>query len=1508
MKRIISVTVKPLIRRAGRRLALSLGQLVWLTLAANILPGSAYGQQPEHAVNGPVAGPAHQSGLECIGKLQPRRSEQIDGSRWGVSCHWIADKHELPVEKQLEQLAWLGAKWVLLCPDWDRIETEKGKYDWNSSAHCFDDAVAGMAARRIAPVIQVYGGNRLYMLFEPDPNGRPLADAAKLLDDPGVRDAWRRFLEALVDRYHDRVKVWEIWNEPNYSGFWMRETTVQEYGRLVAEAAAVIRRVDPEAVILAGSTAMVPLDFAQGFLASDGADSFDHWSVHPYGELPEQQNKSIASVQKLLSEHGKSPVFWQSECGFPSSAYTGGWGYGGPWDETKHAKWVLRRLLSDAMLGAQASIYFVLNDYPCLLEGGPDKGKMGVNRKGLYAAESWTPKPAAHAYRNLAGLIDDRFEASPAPVTVQVVDGGSFGQTAADSVSIFTLREKATGSPMVVYWLAVPMQTELSLGKITLGIEAQRLEDAILVDLLDGRVYQVPPPRDAGGTATFENLPLSDSPLVLCARAVVEPLVVAGQRRLLRHGWQMQSSVLVPEDGSQISTASYTPRQWHNTSAPSTVLSVLVKNGIYPDPRTGLNSCQIPDSSDEFNGAHDLARFTHLPDGRNPWRDPYWFRKEFTLPRLPADRRIWLHLDCINYRAEAWLNGNRVADGDTMVGCFERFVFDVTTYAGEGANVLAVKILPVDHPGTPEAQLEPFGPCRNYQKEIMQDATVVMSIGYDCMPTVPDRNMGILQDVWVDWTGPVSICHPFVVTELPLPETSRATLRVSTELVNATDTPVQGVLRGRIAGTDVVSEQTVDLKPGETKSVAIAPTPVMHNPRLWWPNGYGDQPLYDLELTFETGGTVSDERTVRFGVRQIASEMHERDGYFGRRFLINGRRILCRGGYLQPEILFDWDAARFETEIRYFTEANLNLVYFEDIPNPPDEFMDLCDRYGLLLGNCYYGCYWLVPWMPQPPDAELIARGTVDIIKRYRNHPSLLLHMAMNEGETREDVYARWRRDVVDHDGTRPFIPSGSFPDYRVNPELNAKHVSGTALANIRKTSTPGWIKPDTPVGMNDYAPKSYGWVEPAEYFNWVREAGNWMFMMESGSPSVPPMSSLARFLPDLMAPSDRFAPDAVWAHHDACGYFKPYDEALRRLHGDAESAADYAWKAHLLTADQHRAMFEAVQHRLWDITSGFTQWKINACWPSVEWQLVDWYLKPMVSYFYTKRACEPLHVQLNQPDRTVSVINKEAAPREGLKMRARVLDANAQVLWEKATELDAPADGYRELFVVPEPPGASPVYFVKLELNDVQGQPVSDNFYWLLAQGAEDYKSLQSLPMTGLDAACEVETGAVETIARVKIGNPSSQLAFFVQLSLVDGPRGQEILPVLWDDNYFSLLPGESREIAGRFVSRDAAGRDPRLEVGGWNVQTKYDCADLKASKTEFKAQEPVTVTARISHTFLDGSRVALLADGRPVGAKWAWARGDSTDEIVFETAFSEPGAHTLSVGAQSVRVKVNP
>ena len=177
-----------------------------------------------------------------------------------------------------------------------------------------------------------------------------------------------------------------------------------------------------------------------------------------------------------------------------------------------------------------------------------------------------------------------------------------------------------------------------------------------------------------------------------------------------------------------------------------------------------------------------------------------------------------------------WLNGVQIADKERMAGMFQRFRFDVTAHVRPGRNALAVKIYPVDHPGVPDKQVKVFGPHRGEHKEIERDVTEIETTGYDCMMTVPDRNMGICQEVFLDWTGPVDIRHPFVVTELPLPDTSRATLAVSAELVNAGAAPVRGVLRGHVAGTDVRFEQPVELAPNETKLVRVDPKPVMLQP------------------------------------------------------------------------------------------------------------------------------------------------------------------------------------------------------------------------------------------------------------------------------------------------------------------------------------------------------------------------------------------------------------------------------------------------------------------------------------------------------------------------------------------------------------------------------------------------------------------------------------------------------------------------------------------------------
>ena len=955
--------------------------------------------------------------------------------------------------------------------------------------------------------------------------------------------------------------------------------------------------------------------------------------------------------------------------------------------------------------------------------------------------------------------------------------------------------------------------------------------------------------------------------------------------------WQMQSSVLETGEGGVLSKVDFTPQQWHGVCVPTTVLNALTKLGVYPDLRIGLNAYQIPDSSDEFNAQHDLARFSHLPNKRNPWRDPWWFRKEFTLPKLPADRHVWLHFDAINYRAEVWVNGKPIADRREMAGMFQRFQFDITEQARPGANVLAVKVYPVDHPGMPAKQVEVLGPDRGYQSELMNDVTEIMAIGYDCMMTVPDRNMGLWQKVWLDWTGPVDIRNPFVITDLPLPETNRAVLTVSVELVNAAESPVKGILRGTIPGTDLRFEQPVELAAHETKVVIIGPKPVMTNPRLWWPVNCGEQYLYDLALSFEASGAMSDAETVSFGVREIGYEMHEINGWHGRRVLVNGHRILCRGGYVQPELMFDWDADRMEKEICYYAQANLNLIYFEDIPNPPEPFLALCDRYGILFGNVFYSCFWLRPGTPYPADFPLLERCTGDLVKRYRNHPSLILYMAMNEEDTKEEVYEMWRRHILALDGTRWFIPSAYFPSDRKD--------------------TGEWFMKDLPTGMTDKG-ASYSWAEPEQYFRWVRQSRNWMFMMESGSASLPPISSLSRFLPEVNQPApqngDNYPLNADWAHHGANQYYKGYDSALRRLHGEPESVVDYCWKGHLVTADQHRSMFEAVNHRMWDITSGFTEWKINACEPSIQWQIFDWYLKPMVSWFYIKKACEPLHVQLNLTDRRVSVINARLAPQPSLEITARVYDLQSKLRWQNTARLDAPANAYQEAFAIPEPTAITPVFFVKLELRNAKGGLISDNFYWLRAEGTQDLKALQSLPAVKLQATCKVGACGAETVARIKVTNSMDQIAFFVQLALTQRRGGAEILPVLWDDNYVCLLPGESREVTATIAAKDAGKEGPMLEVGGWNIETDYDCTALAMSPEDIRVGKPVTITADIANTFLDGSRVALRLDGKPAAFKWAWARGRERQTLQFPLTFDRPGKHAITVGSQSFELELQP
>lgn len=964
-----------------------------------------------------------------------------------------------------------------------------------------------------------------------------------------------------------------------------------------------------------------------------------------------------------------------------------------------------------------------------------------------------------------------------------------------------------------------------------------------------------------------------------------------GNRLELSGDWQMQSSAVDRSDGARLSQPGSEVGGWYAVKVPTTVLLALTKAGVYPDVRFGMNAFRVPDASDEFNQKENLARYSHLPDQRNPWTDPWWFRTRFTLPRQAAGTRTWLHFDSINYRAEVWLNGNKVADRAQMVSMNQRFTFDVSPWVLAGSNTLAVKVWRVDHVGSPGTQVVPLANNRfeDHVSDGPMDYAVQLAGGYDCFPSIPDRYTGILQDVWVETTGPVVIRDPFIVTELPLPRTDSATLKISARLINVGDEAIRGILKGSIREAGLTLETPVTLAAGEAREVAFDPAPVIQQPRLWWPNGYGAQPQYDLNLQFVTGGSVSHAQTVRFGVRHITSAMHEYHGHYGRRIQINGQKIFARGGYIQPDALWEWPPERIDAEIRYYARANLNLIYFEDIANPPDYLLDACDRYGVMIGQCFYGCSWMKTGSKYPGDVPLVAQCTRDMIKRYRNHPSLVMYMASNEGFTREEVYRPWRAGVIELDGSRFWVPSNGMP-------------------NVAPDKVQPWFRADMPTGMTDLGFNTYGWEEPSEYYRRVREVPNWMFMTETGSASLPPLSSLGKFIPNLgaAAPGPTFPLDAAWAHHGANKYYQPYDAAVRRVYGEPATVGDYVWQGHLITADQHRAMFEAVNHRLWDITSGFTQWKINSAWPDVQWQVFDWFLKPMVSYYFIQRANELVHIQLGLIEPMVTVVNRSLEPRRGLPVRARVLDPSMRVLFERRENAEVAANAYRDIFELPKLPDLPPVYFVRLDLTDAAGKQVSDNLYWLPAQKGASMSSLRSLPPVKLQATCQVESGGREKVGHIKVTNPTGQIAFFVQLALTQGRDGAEILPVLWDDNYFSLLPGESREVAAVFAATDGGTDEPTLEVGGWNVESDCDCADLTVMSKEVKKGASFVVTANISHSFLDGSRVALWLDGRPVAFQWAWARAGRKESLRFPLTLAQTGPHEISVGGRKISVTV--
>ena len=845
----------------------------------------------------------------------------------------------------------------------------------------------------------------------------------------------------------------------------------------------------------------------------------------------------------------------------------------------------------------------------------------------------------------------------------------------------------------------------------------------------------------------------------------------------LKTNWQIQSSArILGGGGNAISQPGFYSPDWYPATVPTTIVAALVDDKIYSDPYYAIALRSLPGVKYKIG---DNFSDDEMPKD-SPFRVSWWYRTQFTEPADWQGKSVWLNFRGINYRANIWVNGKQIAKSDDVAGAFRRYEFEVGALLRPGqANAVAVEVFPP----TPH------------------DLAITF---VDWNPLPPDKDMGIWGDVFLVESGPVAVRNPQVETKLDIPNLAVAHLTVRAEARNSSSRAVEGVLRGKIGDADF--EQPVSLGPSESKEITFTPEQFpqlnFEHPKVWWPYGMGAQDMYDLRLEFDIGQEESDHASLSFGIDQITSRLTGKNHL---QFTVNGKDILIRGGGWTPDMMLREDPQRWEDDIRYVRGMNLNTVRLEG-KLMSDQFFDLADRYGVLVMAGWCCCDHWEKWARwSPADRKVAAASLHDQAARLRNHPSLLAWLNGSDNPPPAEIEKSYLAVLKSVHWPKPVISSAS-----------EKRTSVTGPSGVKMT------------GPYDYVPPNY-WLEDHEH------GGAFGFNTEtSPGPAIPPIDSLKQIIPE----KDLWPINEYWDFHAGGGQFKNvdlYNETLFKRYGPAKNLADYEWKSQAAAYEGERAMFEAFGRNRGTAT-GVIQWMLNNAWPSIIWHLYDYYLRPGGGYFGTKKACEPLHVQYSYDDRSVVVVNDELTSFTGLKVTAKVYDVNATEKYTNSQAVDSPASSATVAFKVPDVKGLSMTYFLNLSLEDSSGAKVSSNFYWLSIKPDElewdgynwystpqkafaDLHDLARLTPVSLKYSTDSTHDQNEGTTSVHVTNPTDHLAFMIHLRLTRGMGGSEVLPILWDDNYFELLPGESRDIKAVYRLHDLGDASPELEVSGWNV-----------------------------------------------------------------------------------------
>ena len=828
--------------------------------------------------------------------------------------------------------------------------------------------------------------------------------------------------------------------------------------------------------------------------------------------------------------------------------------------------------------------------------------------------------------------------------------------------------------------------------------------------------------------------------------------------------WAVAPQDQSPASGQEVSRVGFTFADGVKATVPGVVFTDYVNAGREENPDLSDNIYRVDETK---------------------YSKPYWYRTEFETGRLGSlpdeETHYWLCFDNTNRYADFWFNGHKISgtaeSTKDVSGHMLRSRFDVTPYYHKnGKNAIAVLIYDPDQKKT-RTDKGPYG--------VACSPSYLAGAGWDWMPYVPGRLAGITGNCYVAASGDAVLADPWMRSYLP--SLDKAELQFSTDVRNLSDKEKTVVVRGTVMPGNIKFEKSVRLRPHEQRTVNVSRNDleamVISNPRLWWPNGYGEPNLYRCQVECLVDGQQSDSRSFRFGIRKFDYRIEKNSvGFPVLTFYCNGQRIFVKGGnWGMSEYLLRMHGLQYELPIRLHKEMNYNMIRLWTGCVTDDEFYDYCDEYGIMVWNDF----WLYVAYNDVVEHDAFKTNARDKVRRLRNHASIALWCGANETHPVADIDQALRMIVLEEDA---------------NDRLY------TSCSNQDAKSGSGWWKDMPPRHHFETSASNLAFNKPAYPYGFDHGYG---CRSEIGMATFPTFESVREFIPKKdwwpLPTDDQLEHDdnTVWNKHffgkEAWnGGPIDYKKSVNERYGESQSLEEFCEKAQLINLEDMKGMYEAWNDKMWNDASALLIWMSHPAYPSFVWQTYDYYYDPTGCYWGARQACEPQHVQWNCLTNSVKVINATGKPLRRARAILRVYDISGHEVPELRQEalVDVAASDIKEAFVIDfsKAPSLSPIHFLRLTLNDGP-RLLSENFYWRNCRQDLDYRALTALPEARLKVEnfrCIKETGKMS----VTLSNPSKTVAFANRLRLVNAKNGQRILPAIMSDGYFTLMPGESKVV----------------------------------------------------------------------------------------------------------------